>query len=942
MPKNWKIGLMILFFLILIPVGIGFTQDPAGKKPLTYDAYDSWRSIQDTVLSRDGVWLAYALVAQEGDGELVVRNLQTDRETRFPRGRNPLITPDGRFLIYRIVPLQSDLDKAKKEKKKDEEKPKDGLGIIDLASGKQDMFERVKNFQIPEEGNGWVAFLMEKKVPPKDEKKEEKKVEPTVPGEKGKAKKEKPKDPGTDLQIRRLETGETKLIPEVTGFAWNRPGTLLAYTVSSEKPEQDGCFLWKGANGEATALLTGLGHYQSPVFARDVDLMAFLSDRDDYPADHPQFKLYFWNGKDPARELAARNTPGIRTGWAVSANGKLEFSRDGSRLFFGTAPTPKPEPEDQETVKVDIWNWQDPLLQTIQKVQAETEAKRSYRAVCQLRSGKIVPLATPEIPEIVLSHEGDRVLGSSDVPYRPLASWDTEYKDYYLIDLQTGAAKRVLEKRRSQATFSPGGRYLLYFTETDGHWYTYRIADGHTVDLTTSLTVSFSQEDWDTPDLAAAYGTAGWLEKDRAVLIYDRFDIWRMDPDGGSAVNLTRGRDHNRINRYLRLDPEEKAIPDGQPLLLQVTDDRTKASGLARLEAGGAMKSLLFLEKQVGRPLKSKQADRFVFTQQRFEEFPDLWVSDGTFTSPRQISHANPQQDNYRWGRAELIDYVNADGTLLQAILIKPDDFDPTRKYPLMVYIYEKLSDGLHRYVAPAPGNNVNAARYVSNGYVILMPDIIYKTGFPGQSALKCVVPAVQKVIAMGFVDPARIGIQGHSWGGYQISYLITQTGLFRAVEAGASVVNMLSAYGGIRWETGMSRAWQYEKSQSRIGAPLWTRPLQFIENSPIFWVEKVNTPYLTMHNDEDGAVPWYQGIEFFSALRRLGKEAYMFNYNGEKHGLRQRDNQKHWTVHLDEFFDHFLKGTARPEWMSKGVSYLERGKRDVSTLYKRPDTNAK
>jgi dipeptidyl aminopeptidase/acylaminoacyl peptidase len=254
----------------------------------------------------------------------------------------------------------------------------------------------------------------------------------------------------------------------------------------------------------------------------------------------------------------------------------------------------------------------------------------------------------------------------------------------------------------------------------------------------------------------------------------------------------------------------------------------------------------------------------------------------------------------------------------------------------MMVYIYEELTNGLHRYATPSPGTSVNLARYVSNGYIVLQPDIVYNTGYPGEDAYKCVIPAVQHVVGLGFIDAARIGIQGHSWGGFQITYLITRTNMFRAVEAGASVANMVSAYGGIRWGSGMSRAFQYERTQSRIGAPPWIRSLQFIENSPIFWVEKVNTPYLTIHNDEDDAVPWYQGIEFFSALRRLGKEAYMFNFNTEKHGLRERENQKYWTIYLDEFFDHYLLGKPRPEWMDKGVSYLDRGNRDVSGYYKK------
>jgi len=343
------------------------------------------------------------------------------------------------------------------------------------------------------------------------------------------------------------------------------------------------------------------------------------------------------------------------------------------------------------------------------------------------------------------------------------------------------------------------------------------------------------------------------------------------------------------------------------------------------------------MDKAFGNLMKAKNAETLVFTLSRFEEFPDLWVSDGNFSGMKKVSDANPQQADYIWGRSELIDYRNVDGKVLRAILTRPENFSPGKKYPLIVYIYEKLTNGLHRYVAPAPGTSISIPRYVSNGYVVLEPDIVYQTGYPGESALKCVLPAVQRVVDMGFVDTDRIGIQGHSWGGYQISYMITRTNVFRAVEAGASVVNMISAYGGIRWGTGMSRAFQYEKSQSRIGAPPWLRPLQFIENSPLFWVEKVDTPYLTIANDEDDAVPWYQGIEFFTALRHLGKEAYMFNYNGEKHGLRERENQKHWTVHLDEFFDHHLLGKPAPDWMEKGVPYLERGKRDVNPLFEKP-----
>jgi dipeptidyl aminopeptidase/acylaminoacyl peptidase len=254
-----------------------------------------------------------------------------------------------------------------------------------------------------------------------------------------------------------------------------------------------------------------------------------------------------------------------------------------------------------------------------------------------------------------------------------------------------------------------------------------------------------------------------------------------------------------------------------------------------------------------------------------------------------------------------------------------PENFDPKKKYPMMVYIYERLSQNVNNFVRPAPGTSINMAYYVSNGYIVLEPDIVYTTGHPGQSALKCVLPAIQSVVEKGFVDRDRIGIQGHSWGGYQIAYMVTQTNVFRAAEAGAPVVDMISAYDGIRWGSGLPRQFQYEKTQSRIGGTPWEYPLRFIENSSIYMADRVTTPLLILQNDGDDAVPWYQGIEMFLALRRLGKEVYLFDYNGEPHGLRKRAAQKDYAVRMQQYFDHFLKGAPEPEWMAKGIPYIER-----------------
>ena len=347
-----------------------------------------------------------------------------------------------------------------------------------------------------------------------------------------------------------------------------------------------------------------------------------------------------------------------------------------------------------------------------------------------------------------------------------------------------------------------------------------------------------------------------------------------------------------------------------------------------RLGRNDRPKRLVMGDFDLSSPTKAEDADVVIFTRQTFTEFPDLWTSNSDFSGMTRLSDANPQQSEYCWGTAELVEWTSNDGASLQGILYKPDGFDPTQKYPMMVYFYERMSDRLHRYTVPAAGgSSINYAFYVSRGYVLFIPDIPYEIGHPGESALDAVVPGVLSVVNQGFINTDKIGVQGHSWGGYQIAHMVTRTNLFAAAEAGAPVVNMTSAYGGIRWGSGMVRQFQYERTQSRIGGSLWERPLEFIENSPLFQADKIQTPLLMLHNDKDGAVPWYQGIEMFSAMRRLGKPTWMLNYNGEAHGLRKEHNQKDWAIRMQQFFDHYLMDAPPAVWMVHGVPAVLKGK---------------
>jgi dipeptidyl aminopeptidase/acylaminoacyl peptidase len=815
------------------------------------------------------------------------------------------------------------------------------MSLDGATMGQVKTFDKVGSFAMPDKSSTWVAYYRGVGGSATGGERGGRGGSPAAVGGRGGANaaagpsREKRKDPGSDLIIRNLVSGEEVTVPEVTEYAWDKRGDWIAYAVSSTDAAKDGAYARHVADGAIKTLHAGRGHYKGLAFDDGGTQAAFLSDDADYGQKVAPYRLYYWKTTDAvATELASGTTPGLAKGMVVSEFSSPRFSKDGTKLFFGTGPppaaAPDPEAKTPAPVRVDLWNYHDPLIQPMQKVRDQQERERSYRAVVHLADRHVTQLATEDLPTVTPGEDPAQALGLSDVSYRQEISWDQDYNDVFLLDLKTGQPKKVLEHWAGNVTaMSPGGKYVLYFDERDGHWYTYRASDGARTNLTVKIASKF-QQDNTTPDQPGAFGSAGWTADDASVLLYDKYDIWEVKPDGSGAHMVTHGegRRQELIFRYRSLDPEERIIPSTKPLLLATTDDKTRASGvyrIASLATTAAPEKVVMLDKAFGPLTKAKAAETVVFTLSRFEEFPDLWVSDTTFKSLKKVSNANPQASEYLMGRSELIEYVNADGKKLKAILTRPENFDPNKKYPLMVYIYEELTTGLHTYNAPNVGTSINIPRYVSNGYVVLRPDIVYETGYPGQSAEKCVIPAVQ-----------TIGIQGHSWGGYQITYLVTRTNMFAAVEAGASVSNMISAYGGIRWGTGMSRAFQYEKTQSRIGAPPWDAPLQFIENSPIFWVKKVQTPYLTIHNDEDDAVPWQQGIEWYSAMRRLGKEAYMFTFNGEKHGLRDRSNMKYWTVHMDEFFDHFLLGKPRPEWMDKGVSYQDRGKRDVTPLFKK------
>jgi dipeptidyl aminopeptidase/acylaminoacyl peptidase len=722
-----------------------------------------------------------------------------------------------------------------------------------------------------------------------------------------------------------------------TAFAKN--GNLLAFvTLKKDSIDSTAVTIFDTRSLKLSKIFEKPGLAKKITIGNDGKSLAFLFTSD--TAKVKRYGLYLWDEKTNKTLLVAdTSTVGVPAGWEVSENASLSFADDGSKLYFGTAPKKMPESKDtlldEEKVKVDIWSWDDTRLQSQQLKNLDDDLKQNYLSVYRLADKRIVQLADTLMEQVRTFRKGnaDFALGLTNKPYEILAAWEgTSYRDIYLLDMKTGGRTLLLKKHPSSAELSPAGKYLLYFEIADSSWNTIQVATGKKFCLSATLPVNFTDELNDQPDLPNPYGTAGWTPDDASVLIYDRYDIWQFNPENKTApVSLTaNGREDKTSYRYVKTDPEALDINPKETVLVKVTQDESCRQGFASLMLSGPGKltSLMLSDNEYTNPIKAKNAQQFLWTRSSYIEFPDLWTSTSTFTEAKKLSVANPQQSQYLWGTVEHVKWTSFDGGELRGLLYKPENFDTSKKYPMIVYFYEKYSNQLNSHYVPSPSRSIiNFPFYNSNGYIVFVPDINYRTGEPGRSAYDDIISGTMAMTQRPYIDAGHMGIQGQSWGGYQVAYLVTQTGLFKAAMAGAPVSNMTSAYGGIRWESGMVRQFQYEHGQSRLGATLWENRDLYIENSPIFYANHITTPLLIMSNDNDGAVPYYQGIELITAMRRLGKPAWLLCYNGDEHNLVKRPNRQDLSIRMNQFFDHYLKDAPMPLWMDKGVPAVVKGK---------------
>jgi dipeptidyl aminopeptidase/acylaminoacyl peptidase len=915
------------------------------KKVLSISDCDYWKSLQNSIISNNGKWICYEINPQKGDGYLYLYDVDNQRLDSVIRGKGAVFSPENDFLAFKIVPQVDSIRALKLKKTKTEKMPKDTLCVWTLSDGERKMYPRVKSFSVPLKQGGWLAAYFEKqqninKSTDKDttqlvlEEELERNIE-TKPDSTRKIKDKKFESEGTQLVYINPSAGDSVSFSQVSNFCVPRYGESLFVVESTGDSTEHSSLLRLNIDQLAIdTLFDQQGKVENLVTDEHATQLGFLFSPD--TVKYKTFRLFYWQQKKNELSLVVDTMhSSLPKDWCAHAKGELWFSENGDKLFFGTGMRPQEEPEDtllkEEKVFVDVWNWKDKRLQPMQKKNLQKEKDRAYKAVYLPLKGIVRQLETEDFDEVSVLDKGnlDYVLVNDYQPYLRASSWSADWaKDIYKLDVKTGEMELIQKRVSNGLGFSPEGNYLCWFNPSDSIWYLNNISKRTQMALTKGLKVAFYNELNDMPVAPKSYGIAGWGKDSKYVYIYDRFDIWKIDTQMKSApVKLTSGRSASSIYRYVKLDKEQKYISEDKGLFLNTFNEITKNEGYGLLKNG---KWNEFVDESVRFYSLSKAQESNILIWQKgdFNNYPELAFSELDFSNVRVISNTNPQQKSYNWGNIRLVRYNALDGESHQGLLVTPENMDKDKKYPMIVYYYERSSNRLHYYYSPRPSRStVNWVNYASNGYVIFIPDIVYREGDPGLSAYESIMGGVMSMTQQfPFIDSENIGLQGQSWGGYQTAYMVTRTNRFKAAMAGAPVSNMTSAYGGIRWGSGMSRMFQYEHTQSRMGGTLWDKFSKYVENSPIFFVPQIETPLLIMHNDNDGAVPWYQGIELFVAMRRLDKPAWMLTYNEEEHNLTRRANSVDLSIRMMQFFDHYLKGKPAPVWMEYGIPALQKG----------------
>ena len=901
---------ILLFFLVFLSM-----KTSAQKKELDHTVYDSWQSIRETSFHPQGKYIVYSIVPQEGDGTFIIRNVKTGNELSIARATQAVFTENGEYLVAKIKPSFAETRKAKIDKKKADEMPKDSLVIVELATNTIQKIPSVKSFQLAEHGNDMMVYLKDKK---------------------GDINKE-----GSDLVMRDLSSAKEKTFSNISQYLIHPKAMgVVMYQVKTKQKESQ-ILLASIADTNTKVLTKQVYTATNFIWDEEGKQLAYLVEKDS--ADKALQKNYYLAYYTPSLETAVsifdKSNKTIPTNYTIGGDRKMKFSKSGNKIEFGVQPilpTKDTSLPDFDRVSVDIWHYNDPIIQPAQLKALESTLKSTELVFLNTQNKNTIYLGKIKDRDLMTTAEGDGAIAYAtiDSSYLLASQWQGfSLKDIYAISTNDGQRKLIQKEWKGNLmSASYDGNALLYYDEPQKKYFAYNATTGKTIQIAKDIKTSLFDEENDLPDDPNAYGIAKWMDNNQEVLMYDRYDIWLVDVNGIKASKkLTNGRMNKIISRFIETDAERKTLAKNAILLIKGYSEVDKSELISTLNlADGAFNLINQVPMHFTTIVGASHSNDIAVMQEDEVKSPNLYLYTlaATKQNPTSIATINTQQANYNWMSAQIVKWKAYTGKMAEGVLYLPENFDAKKKYPMIVYFYERSNQTLHNYLAPAPTpSRLNIPFFASRGYIVFVPDIWYTRGYPGQSAYDYILSGTRAMIQKGFVDSTKVGLQGQSWGGYQIAYLITKTNLYAAAWAGAPVVNMTSAYSGIRWGPGISRQFQYEKSQTRLGASLWERPDLYIKNSPLFSLPNIKTPLVIMSNDADDAVPWYQGIEMYSDMKRLNKKVWLLVYNNEAHNLVERKNRKDIQIREQQFFDTYLKGAPMPEWLSKGVPALMKGR---------------
>jgi dipeptidyl aminopeptidase/acylaminoacyl peptidase len=914
-------------FVLILALAAAAAPSSQTKPAVTPAEYGQWETLVTHArasatgpLSPDGEWIAYGVNRSNRNNELRIAPVATGKTITVAFGDSPAFSADSRWVACLIGVSEAEEEKQQRERKPVRRK----LGLVDLTKGETVTIDGIESFAFSADGTH-LALRTYPPEPPRPER----------PA--GDAPVEPERDPvGTTVIIRKLADGSSLTFGNVTEYAWQSKGPLLAIAVGVEGRVGNGVHVYHPATGALRVLDSAGSVYSGLTWRRDADDLAVLRSKTDPGREGSSHSILAWTGLEGTAGAVRQLDPataGLGVDRRIVAARRPEWSRDGRRLFVGVAAWEAKIEGDRPTransdddAAVDVWHWRDVDVMPLQKRRAAADRQRSLLAAWTVGESTLIPLAQSPFDDVRLADSGDRALVVERLPYAMERSIGRPAADVSLVDLATGtrtAVKARVEDQYVQA--SPDGRFVLYLSD-DQYW-VFNVETGAHINLTRPLPTSFIDRQSDvTVKQKPPYGVGGWTTGSASVLLYDRYDVWEVPTNGSQATKLTDGAAEQIRHRYVRLDPNERFIDRGATIFFATFGEWTKKSGYARLTADEKVaQRLVWLDKRVDRLTRAQNANVLAYAVQAFDDSPDYFVSSSELASARQVSATNPFQENYAWGRSELIEYKSARGERLQGALYYPAGYTPGRQYPMVVYMYERLSDGLHAYSSPSDRAPYNAGAFTSRGYFFFQPDIVFRPRDPGLSVVDCVLPAVKAVLAKGAVDPGRVGITGHSWGGFDTTFLATHTTTFAAAVAGAPITNLVSNYGNHHWSQGIAETDHIETGQQRMEVPIYDDLQAYIRNSAVFGVHAMKTPLLVAFGENDGTVHWHQGVELYNIARRAGRPVVLLAYANEDHSLRRRANQQDYHRRIFEWFGHYLKGEPAAEWIVNGVSALER-----------------